>query len=422
MNNLTLGRHCAAFLAVLLTPALLHAAPVPRATATAIEGYYGDPRDPIALRYIEGRATAGQLFVELPDRADEVIATADGHYILASSNAPFAVDSAGRHVTYRGHKYPRTDWREPALPTREIAGMIGDYQCAAHPLRIFERNGNAYLLDRPTSYVKLIRTAVDRWVVPPASTVLPRSRIVLDRDAVGTVQTISFAGQSCRRKAPVRLDDDGLTPAQRASRIAALRSLALAATPPVETGKLLPDLVSINTIAPAIRLDIRYATANNFLGTPTYARPVAMLQRPAAEALKRVAEGLRMRGYGLVVFDGYRPWYVTKIFWDATKPSDRDFVANPEEGSKHNRGAAVDLSMFKLATGEQVDMPGGYDETSERSYPTYVGGSSHQRWLRDLLRAAMIGGEFEVDGFEWWHFNYARWERYPIGNEELSDR
>jgi len=81
------------------------------------------------------------------------------------------------------------------------------------------------------------------------------------------------------------------------------------------------------------------------------------LQRPAAEALVRVQRALKEQGYGLVVFDGYRPWAVTKIFWDATPPEKRNFTADPAEGSKHNRGCAVDLSLVDLKTGREVEMP-----------------------------------------------------------------
>ena len=80
-----------------------------------------------------------------------------------------------------------------------------------------------------------------------------------------------------------------------------------------------PDLVELVKLDPTIRLDVRYATANNFLGTPVYTQARAFLQRPAAEALVRAHQALRARGYGLIVHDGYRPWYVTKIFWDATR-------------------------------------------------------------------------------------------------------
>lgn len=90
-----------------------------------------------------------------------------------------------------------------------------------------------------------------------------------------------------------------------------------------------------------------------------------------------------------ILLDHNRPWYVTKIFWDATPEDKRIFVANPAEGSRHNRGCAVDLTLYDLKTGAPIEMTGVYDEMSERSYSFYPGGTSLQRWHRDLLRRAM---------------------------------
>ena len=94
----------------------------------------------------------------------------------------------------------------------------------------------------------------------------------------------------------------------------------------------------------------------------------------------------------------------------------KDFVANPEKGSRHNRGCAVDLTLYELGSGKAVQMVGGYDEFTERSYPDYPGGTSRQRWLRELLREAMEAQGFTVYEFEWWHFDYADWRLYPILN------
>ena len=185
--------------------------------------------------------------------------------------------------------------------------------------------------------------------------------------------------------------------------------------PPRETGTFRQaDLVELTSLDPTIRLDIRYATSNNFAGKPVYTEARAFLQRPAAAALARAHRSLREHGYGLVVFDGYRPWRVTKLFWDITPPGKREFVADPAQGSKHNRGCAVDLTLYDLKTGKQVDMPSGYDEMSERSYPTYIGGTAESRRVRDLLRSAMEREGFTVEPNEWWHFNYKDWQHYPI--------
>jgi zinc D-Ala-D-Ala dipeptidase len=201
-----------------------------------------------------------------------------------------------------------------------------------------------------------------------------------------------------------------------------LRAEALKERPPREQGDFLkPDLVELVTLDPTIKLDIRYATTNNFLGTPVYTQALAFLQRPAAEALLRAHRELKAHGYGLIIHDGYRPWYVTKIFWDAVPTDKRIFVADPAEGSKHNRGCAVDLSLYDLKTGQEVEMPSGYDEMTERAYADYAGGTDQERALRALLRQAMEKQGFEVIPKEWWHFDYKDWKQYPILNVKFED-
>jgi len=181
------------------------------------------------------------------------------------------------------------------------------------------------------------------------------------------------------------------------------------------------DLVEIATLDPSFRLDIRYATANNFVGRPIYPEARIFLQRPTAEALVRVQRTLKDKGYGLLVFDGYRPWTVTKLFWDITPADKRNFVADPREGSKHNRGCAVDLSMIDFRTGREVEMPSLFDEMSERASASFAGGTPEQRERRDTLRRAMEKEGFEVYPDEWWHFDYKDWKRYPILNRSFED-
>ena len=111
---------------------------------------------------------------------------------------------------------------------------------------------------------------------------------------------------------------------------------------------------------------------------------------------------------------------MTKIFWDATPPTSRQFVADPAQGSRHNRGAAVDLTLYSLATGKPVVTTGRYDEFSGRSYSNFVGGSDHQRWLREMLRSAMEAQGFVVYPEEWWHYDFGSWAEYPIGNASFE--
>jgi D-alanyl-D-alanine dipeptidase len=241
------------------------------------------------------------------------------------------------------------------------------------------------------------------------------STAIRSRRLAGLVLAVSLAGltalgaQGCASQ-PSIFRIDPVRP------VAELRAEALAATPPAETGKREADLVELVTLDPTIRLDVRYAGSDNFLSTPLYTQARAFLQRPAAEALVAVNADLRRQGWGLLVHDAYRPWYVTKMFWEATPDDKKDFVADPAEGSKHNRGCAVDLTLYDLGSGAPAKMPSLYDEMSPRAAARYPGGTAAERRRRDLLRTAMEAHGFTVYDVEWWHFDYKDWERYPILN------
>ncbi|HET9741349.1 MAG TPA: M15 family metallopeptidase [Terriglobales bacterium] len=204
--------------------------------------------------------------------------------------------------------------------------------------------------------------------------------------------------------------------------VAELRQEALRATPPHETGDFRkPDLVELVKLDPTIKLDIRYATTRNFLSTPMYTEARAFMQRSAAEALVQANHELHAQGYGLIIHDAYRPWYVTKMFWDATPNDKKIFVADPAQGSKHNRGCAVDLSLYSLATGKEVVMPSVYDEMTPRAFADYPGGTDAERERRGILRKAMESQGFTVYPQEWWHFDYKDWQQYPIMNVRFED-
>jgi D-alanyl-D-alanine dipeptidase len=231
----------------------------------------------------------------------------------------------------------------------------------------------------------------------------------------GTVKELIFGDSHFARR---NYADEGksfkITPTRP---LEELRKEAALASPPKEARAFREvELVEVATLDLTIHLDVRYASANNFLGSPVYTQPRAFLQRPAAMALIRALHALQPLGYGLLIHDGYRPWSVTKIFWEATPPEGRIFVADPAQGSRHNRGCAVDLTLYDLKTGAPIEMPGTYDEMSLRSFPNYPGGTSLQRWHRALLRHAMESEGFAVFETEWWHFDYKDWREYPILN------
>ncbi len=218
---------------------------------------------------------------------------------------------------------------------------------------------------------------------------------------------------------PDRGDTFRITPVRPIDEI---REEAFRSTPPSEEGNFLEaELVDLSTLEPKLILDLKYATEDNFMGVPLYATSRAFLQQPAAEALSRAHRVFRSLGYGMVVFDAYRPWFVTKMFWEATPDEQKNFVGNPRYGSRHNRGCAVDIALIELDSGELVDFGGGFDEFTDRSFTDYPGGSARSRWYRAFLEQIMAENGFIVYADEWWHFDFHTWFRYPIMNTGFED-
>lgn len=180
------------------------------------------------------------------------------------------------------------------------------------------------------------------------------------------------------------------------------------------------DLMALVEITHApITFDIKYASTDNFTGQVIYPQARAFLMDAAAQALLRVAADLRAQGYGLRVFDAYRPWHITAYFWQHF-PNDHLYLADPNEGSRHNRGCAVDLSLYDLKTGEEVEMPSAYDEFNEKSHLNYADGTPAQNAMRERLQRTMHAHAFTSHPHEWWHFDYAGWQNYGVRDDEFE--
>ena len=300
----------------------------------------------------------------------------------------------------------------PALPPARWVGLLGEYGDGAAWRVVAEHEGKLRLVDTALRVTPLSERGESEFVTDSGAV-----RVRFVRDASGRATELRLGDMRlARNQIEPRPGSNQLrvTPVRS---VDSLRAEALAASPPAEPGPFAPnDLVELVRLDPSIRLDIRYASTNNFLGTRFYDEPRAFLQRPAAEAVVRAHRALRTSGYGLLVHDGYRPWYVTKMFWDAVPANTKWLVADPAQGSRHNRGAAVDLTLFELATGRPVEMPSTYDESTGRAYAEYPGGTTRQRWHRALLRRAMEAQGFRANVLEWWHFDYATWRSYAITN------
>lgn len=310
-----------------------------------------------------------------------------------------------------------TDFPPPPAPCpRRLTGLVGAYGQKALPLYVLEDEGKLRVLSAGARSAPLEDVGGDAFKVPPPG-FRAGETLTFSRDADGKAGAVRI-GNAVLGRLDLDVDGAGTFRVAPVRPVAELTEEAMKAPPPAESGSFTAsDLVELASLDSTLRLDVRYAGSANFLGTPVYARGRALLQRPAAVALVRAHRALALRGLGLLVHDAYRPWYVTKVFWEATPRDKREFVADPAKGSRHNRGCAVDLTLYDRGTGKAIEMPGVYDEMSDRSHPGFAGGTSVQRYHRDLLRAAMEHEGFTVFEVEWWHFDYKDWRKYRIQNQ-----
>jgi D-alanyl-D-alanine dipeptidase len=322
---------------------------------------------------------------------------------------------AGRRAS--GVRPPQSAARAKPRPAPERwRGLIGEYGGDNQILYVLEKDGRLYLQPKGGKPTPLTEVSNNLFRVQ-GRMAGPGRHVRFTRDARGRATEV-MSGLVLYPRRQIEPEEGAnqlrVTPLRP---VPELLKEAREASPPEERGEFRPtDLVELTELDPTIKLEIRYATTNNLFGTVFYSEPRAFLQRPAAESLVRAGRRLKGLGYGLLVHDAYRPWFVTKVFWDAAPDDKKKFVADPAQGSRHNRGCAVDLTLYDLKTGQPVEMVSTYDETTDRASPDYPGGTSLQRWHRDLLRAAMEAEGFKVFEGEWWHFDYKDWKLYRIGN------
>ncbi len=303
----------------------------------------------------------------------------------------------------------------PAVIRPEWAGWIGSYGDALWAVLILEKEGRLLAVINRRETVPLEPEAVEtsgsigRCLIKVAWTNRPPQVWQLNLRK-GQAESLRIGIQTFPRRSWEKE-----TWRTRVSNMGQLLAQAAQASSPANESSLLRgDWLEPATLALDLRLQSRYVTTNNFLGVALYREPVVRLRKVVAEALVRAHHRLRSVGFGILVWDAYRPWAVTKVMWDAVPPKYHQFVSDPAKGSRHNRGAAVDVTLCTLSLASEVDMGGEYDEMTERSYANYPGGTSLQRWHRELLRKAMEAEGFSVLPEEWWHFDYKEWQTYAI--------
>lgn len=385
-----------------------------------------------AARELAGRWTCGGNWVELYERDGELIydpnigvrtrlrTDKDGAWI---GDDPLAIGPSRRlYKLPNGNLHDGRDEyvRDQSIPDdapSEMLELLGEYGWDHNVLVVYEDHGQLAVLIEWVVRDLPERVSKDEYRFPPGMYTADQLRF--ERGDQGDVVAVHVGGARFPRR-PGPTAGTFRIPAVRP--VPELLEAARTAQPPAQPLGLRPfDLVALQELEPTLQVELRYASDNNFVGARLYEQGVAKLQRPAALALQRAHRGLQQHGLGLKVFDAYRPWFVTKVFWDATPKHLKHFVANPRNGSRHNRGCAVDLTLYDLTTGDEITMPSGYDEFTARAYPDYPGGTSRQRHYREVLRRAMQAQGFSVYEHEWWHFDFAEWRAYPLGNEPLGN-
>ena len=407
--------------------------PLDPALALQLEGTYGTGDSALELDERNGRLfmtpARGGATVELRSHGDTLIVDdrlAYGDRFLLASGG----DGPATPLPALLPLGPAGEPREP-LPRQPPAprpgpqpahwnGLIGEYGPDHAVLYILERGGRLHALIEWFFLYPLDQVSPDVYAFPDWG-LYHGEHLVFTRDGAGRATSVEAASVAFARR-DVGTEAGGTFRIDPVRPVEELRAEALAASPPDEAGPFRDsELVEVTTLEPGILLDVRYATTNNFMSSVFYDEPRAFLQRPAAEGVARAHRALAEHGYGLLLHDGYRPWYVTKMFFDATPESQKIFVADPASGSRHNRGSAIDLNLYDLATGQAADMVGTYDEFSPRSFPNYPGGTSRQRWQRELLRRVMEAEGFTVYEAEWWHFDHELWREYAIQNATFDE-
>jgi len=173
------------------------------------------------------------------------------------------------------------------------------------------------------------------------------------------------------------------------------------------------ELIELKDVIPELVLDIRYATTNNFTGAKVYKLARAYARKPVADALQKAQADFNKLGYGIKIYDGYRPYSATIKFYDLMK-GDTTYVANPYKGSRHNRGCALDMTIIDLKTKQELKMPSDYDAMQKESWPSTPVLDPTIRKNRDTLISIMEKNGFRVYITEWWHFDFVGFEKYEV--------
>ncbi|EEU04100.1 beta-lactamase family protein [Dictyostelium discoideum AX4] len=303
---------------------------------------------------------------------------------------------------------------QPPL-TEEFKDLIGFYSARDHMAIIFEENGHLnfnieWLFNYKMKFLSAVQqgdTSIVHFLLSP--TAMYNNEIISFHMKNGVPLFLSLSGIKFKFQSmstQQQQQQPGVYPKDICS-----KALAESFNTPFpfedENARINHNLVDLSSISPTLKFDIKYATTDNFTGIQLYKQAKAFLNKDAAKCLLSAHNWLVENwNVGIIVFDSYRPWNITWTMAESVIPEFRGlYVAPPTKGSVHNRGGALDISLYDLSNGKVIEMVGDFDEFSIRSHRSYFGGSELQRWYRKLLTIALINNNFRPNEHEWWHFD-----------------
>ncbi len=316
--------------------------------------------------------------------------------------------------------YLRQEATKPQAAPPALLEYLGEYGWDHNHIFVKEQGGELRALIEWFFEYPMIPVSKDVYKFPQYG-LYPGEELKFTRDSSGRINGLNAVYLDWPLRETRTEGTFKIEPVAPVSEILAASILKSPSEEIIKGSKL--DLVDLESLTPQPRLDIRYASNNNFTGEKFYSSAKAFLVKPAAEALARAADSLEKEGFGLMIYDAYRPWYVTDAFFQATPEEMHNYVAKPHRGSLHNRAIAVDLGLYNMTSGEVVDMPSGYDEFRPTAFPDYPGGTESERWHRDLLREHMEAQGFTVERYEWWHYNFdeENVSTYGVRNDRFEE-
>jgi CubicO group peptidase (beta-lactamase class C family)/D-alanyl-D-alanine dipeptidase len=390
--------------------------PIPLPVRDRYVGRYVGPTGEVTISEMAGEVYACQDIrrtrLRLAGQKDTLIAD-DRH----TFGAPlFLLPNGSLH--FGADVYTRREPAPPVLVDADLLAYVGIYGNEEHALFVLERDGQLVTLLDWIRFFTLTRAGTPDTFAFPDEGMFGGESAYFDRDSVGLVRRVTLANMTFERLAdPSYPVPSSPLPARTPSSDATSVNVPPRTAGPART----PTLVDITLVDPLLYLDIRYATEDNIFGQAYYDEPRALLEKPVSDALFRVQEAIRPRGYGLIVYDAYRPWHHTRAMWEATPDSLRHFFDPPSRGGHPNRGCAVSLNLYDLDTGLPLAMPTAFDALVPEAAAGFPIIDSRLRWNRDYLRYAMEREGFAVHPFKWWLFEHRTCPDYPVLDESFAD-